>query len=244
MAGPPETYQRLEPAKVAATVAGLGARIERTFPTRNLKDVAADLGVVLDAVARQSETNAPRARVVRIASRVAIALLVGLILVAIVSAIRAGVGVDGVRGFDWLSIIESGVNDVVFAGIAIYFLQSLPNRWHRRAVLASLHRLRSVAHIVDMHQMSKDPSALLPDRPSRKSRGQDDGSTLTRSEYAQYLDYCSELLSLVGKTAALCAEQSTDPVVLDTVSEIEALTTGMSRKIWQKISLLHARGER
>ena len=39
--------------------------------------------------------------------------------------------------------------------------------------------------------------------------------------------------------AALCAEQSTDPVVLDTVSEIEVLTTGMSRKIWQKISLLH-----
>ena len=28
------------------------------------------------------------------------------------------------------------------------------------------------------------------------------------------------------------------PLVLDTVSEIENLTTGMSRKIWQKISLL------
>ena len=28
-------------------------------------------------------------------------------------------------------------------------------------------------------------------------------------------------------------------MVLDTVSEIEVLTTGMSRKIWQKISLLH-----
>ena len=43
----------------------------------------------------------------------------------------------------------------------------------------------------------------------------------------------------MSKAAALCAEQSTDPVVLDTVSEIEVLTTGMSRKIWQKISLLH-----
>jgi hypothetical protein len=43
----------------------------------------------------------------------------------------------------------------------------------------------------------------------------------------------------VSRAAALCAEQSTDPVVLDTVSEIEVLTTGMSRKIWQKISLLH-----
>jgi hypothetical protein len=33
-----------------------------------------------------------------------------------------------------------------------------------------------------------------------------------------YLDYCSEMLSLVGT--------------------IETLTTGLSRKIWQKISLL------
>jgi hypothetical protein len=54
----------------------------------------------------------------------------------------------------------------------------------------------------------------------------------------RYLDYCSEMLSLVGKIAALCAEESQDSVVLDTVSTVENLTTGMSRKIWQKISLL------
>ncbi|GEP39892.1 hypothetical protein NPS01_35550 [Nocardioides psychrotolerans] len=46
------------------------------------------------------------------------------------------------------------------------------------------------------------------------------------------------LLSLVAKTAALCAEESRDAVVLDTVNSIEELTTGMSRKIWQKISTL------
>ena len=61
---------------------------------------------------------------------------------------------------------------------------------------------------------------------------------LTPFEMQRYLDYCSELLSLVGKVAALCAEESQDPVILDTVSTIETLTTGMSRKIWQKISLL------
>ena len=46
------------------------------------------------------------------------------------------------------------------------------------------------------------------------------------------------MLSLVAKTAALCAEHSTDSVVLDTVRSIESLTTDMSVKIWQKISLL------
>ena len=54
-----------------------------------------------------------------------------------------------------------------------------------------------------------------------------------------YLDYCSEMLSLVAKTAALCAEHSTDGVVLGhRQRSIESLTTDMSVKIWQKISLL------
>ena len=56
----------------------------------------------------------------------------------------------------------------------------------------------------------------------------------------RYLDYCSELLALVGKTAALCAEESRDDVVLDTVSTVETLCVGISRKIWQKISNLPA----
>jgi hypothetical protein len=54
----------------------------------------------------------------------------------------------------------------------------------------------------------------------------------------RYLDYCSEMLSLTAKTAALCAEHSTDSVVLETISDIETLTTDLSNKIWQKISLL------
>lgn len=64
-------------------------------------------------------------------------------------------------------------------------------------------------------------------------------SDLDAADLGRYLDYCSELLSLVGKAAALCAQESTDQVVLDTVSEVETLTLGLSRKIWQKISLLH-----
>ena len=61
---------------------------------------------------------------------------------------------------------------------------------------------------------------------------------MTRDQVERYLDYCSEMLSLVGKTAALCAEESRDSVILETVSTIENLTVGLSRKIWQKISNL------
>ena len=61
---------------------------------------------------------------------------------------------------------------------------------------------------------------------------------LDAEQLHHYLNYCSEMLSLTAKTAALCAAHTTDAVVLDTVAYIETLTTELSNKIWQKISLL------
>ena len=86
-----------------------------------------------------------------------------------------------------------------------------------------------------MHQLSKDPEQL---RSSFTPTAASKPLELTRDEMERYLDYCSELLALVGKTAALCAEESRDQVILETVSRIETLTVGLSRKIWQKISNL------
>jgi hypothetical protein len=89
--------------------------------------------------------------------------------------------------------------------------------------------------VIDMHQLSKDPEQVLASyRPTAASVKAD----LTSEQLHHYLDYCSEMLSLTAKTAALCAEHSSDPVVLSTVSTLETLTTELSNKIWQKISLL------
>ena len=54
----------------------------------------------------------------------------------------------------------------------------------------------------------------------------------------RYLDYCSEMLSLVGKVAALHLQKLDDATVVAAVNEIEGLTTGLSEKIWQKIDML------
>ena len=57
-------------------------------------------------------------------------------------------------------------------------------------------------------------------------------------QLARYLDYCSELLALTGKLAALHAQHLQDPVVLESVNDIESLTADLSNKIWQKITIL------
>ncbi len=107
----------------------------------------------------------------------------------------------------------------------------------RRRILKALHELRSLAHVIDMHQLTKDPqraAGVLIATPSSPR------SELSPDQLIRYLDYCSEMLSLVGKLAALYLQRSDDAVVLSTVDEIEGLTTGLSRKIWQKLMIIHA----
>ena len=46
------------------------------------------------------------------------------------------------------------------------------------------------------------------------------------------------MLSLTGKVAALYVQDFEDGVALQAVNEIEDLTTGLSRKIWQKLTVV------
>lgn len=236
------SYERLDGSEVRAVLAYLGERIDTYLPRHpGLRTAVEECGAVVDGLLdRRRRAPAQRAALVW-TSRVLIVVVLGVVVVATAIAARDAITSAGsLASFEWLPLVESFINDLVFAGIAIWFLLSLADRVVRNDLIGRLHRLRSMAHIIDMHQMSKDPAALLPDTELGTVAGDDVISPRTMSvrDYALYLDYCSELLSLTSKAAALCAEESTDALVLDTVSEIENLTTGMSRKIWQKISLL------
>jgi hypothetical protein len=66
---------------------------------------------------------------------------------------------------------------------------------------------------------------------------------MSQFELIRYLDYCTEMLSLTGKLAALYMQNMRDPVIIEAVNEIEDLTTGLSRKIWQKIMILNQKSE-
>jgi hypothetical protein len=230
-------YQQLDADAVRQTANAVEARISARFPDRQLRVVAAEVASMFDRLTLL-EQRQHRLRILRWMCVVISALLVLFALVAVVFVIIDGRDAAAELGPTWLSVIESGVNDVVFAGIAAVFLLALPRRIGREQILKELHRLRSLAHVIDMHQLTKDPERELsqPEETEASIR-----PTLSRTDLGRYLDYCSELLSLVSKNAALYAQVSTDSVVLETVSEIEALTNGLSRKVWQKISILHIR---
>jgi hypothetical protein len=225
-------YRRLDEALIVATLERLRDRIEERFPGAGLGRVAAELlaiaGEAADCVAYLRRPNWP----LRLAVGLVIAAMLA-VLVVLATTTRLPAGVDGLAEF--VQVVESAINDLVFLGVAVFFLLTVEGRLKRRRALAALHELRSVVHIVDMHQLTKDPERL---RSQQADTASSPARTMTAAELGRYLDYCSELLSLASKLAALFVQHFADSAVQATVNEIEALATGTSSKVWQKITLL------
>jgi hypothetical protein len=233
-----EEYEALNPTMIANIAEQLRARVHARFPTRGLYRVAEELVLVVrKAESDAAEIARPRWGL-RLAIGVLVTLVVGTFVLGVVLAFQdAGSAIDDLSAFDWLAIAESAINDLVFGGIALFFLISIERRRKRGVALEALHRLRSFAHVIDMHQLNKDPERMAS---GIAATSQSPVLDLAPDQLGRYLDYCSELLSVIGKVAAVYAEATNDGQVLATVNEIETLTVGLSRKIWQKIALLHA----
>ncbi|MEO5815238.1 MAG: hypothetical protein ABIT20_08165 [Gemmatimonadaceae bacterium] len=225
-------YRRLDETQIVATIARLRDRIEERFPGYGLGNVSRELL----ALAEESSEVVDYLRRPNWPLRIIVGLVIATIfgvLGVMATTINLPTRVD--RLADFVQAVDSGINDIVFLGIAVFFLTTAEVRLKRRRALASLHELRSVVHIVDMHQLTKDPERVLAGRPDTASSPT---RTIPKQELGRYLDYCSELLSLASKVSALFAQHFADPVVLGAVNEIEALANGFSNKIWQKITLL------
>ncbi len=147
----------------------------------------------------------------------------------------------GTEVFGFFQGIDAIMHLTVVVGAALFFAVSLDDRIKRQRALRDLHEFRSIAHVIDMHQLTKDPSIVLGHyHPTASSPKR----IMNLFELTRYLDYCSEMLSLSGKLAALYAQSMPDPVVIDAVNDIEDLTANLSRKIWQKITILESLEDR
>ena len=62
---------------------------------------------------------------------------------------------------NFIQALEASISSVVFIGAAILFFVSWENRIKRRRGLKAVHELRALAHIVDMHQLTKDPESYF-----------------------------------------------------------------------------------
>jgi len=229
----PSHYRQLDESKIIATLTALRDRIDNQFPDSGLGRVADEMISVGAEVAECADyLNAPNWPI-----RIFAGLLIGSMIVVLYLASPPINVPEGAHKFSDVQSIAAGLNIMAIVGVAVLFLLRLETNLKRRRAHGVLHELRSLAHVVDMHQLSKDPAGRrLPEPEITESPK----GAMSPPSLGRYLDYCTDLLSLTGKLSALLVQRFKDQDVLSEVNEIEALASGLSGRIWQKIQLLES----
>lgn len=225
-------FRALQADKITDTSFVLATRVAERFPQSGLSQVAKELADVSKDAARIAATLSRPNVPLRLASIVVVCLFVALIAMAVYS-LKPNTQIASAS--DLAQGVESLINDIVFAGLAIWFMFTIETRIKRKRALDLLSELRSLAHVIDMHQITKDPDRL---NKSYQATPSSPTIEMTPALLSRYLDYCSEMLAIIGKLGALLVQDFDDAQTLSAVNDIEDLSSGLQRKIWQKIMII------
>ncbi len=232
-------YTELKSDKILFTLDRLYHRIIERFPDSGLSQVCVEFKLLARELESVATQYAKPMKWLRMGIFITIALLVTMLIMAVLFSYNAITSttdnlISLSRPTVFFQTIESIINDLIFFSLAIYFLLSLEIRIKRRKTLKAIHKLRSLAHVIDMHQLTKDPVVITNPHPTESSPYR----SMTPFELIRYLDYCSEMLSIISKIGALFSQNISDEVIHEQVNDLNNLTQGLSAKIWQKIMIM------
>jgi len=230
-------FEQLQPDKILTTVRRLHVRIRQHFPDAGLTMVAAEFtNVVEGADARIREIYAKslwlRAVVVCFLAAI-VALVVWFLLTWVEDRSHSLEVAKDVGGL--VQAFESFLGAAFFLSAGAVSVATLERRRIRSRVVRAIQELRAMAHIVDLHQLQKDPEQFLVEREVGDAHKHVELSVF---QMARYLDYCTEILSLVGNVAVIYAQPSNDPTVHEAADDLQQLAGNLANKMWQKIMIL------
>ena len=230
---PVQARNQLDPERVIATIRKLSMRVSERFPDATLIDACEELRWVAEETKRRAAWISRPIVWLRVGATI---IITGMALGLIGTLSRLELSARPMDFVLFANLMEAVINNVVLLAIATFFLLTIETRIKRGRSLVALHELRSLAHIIDMHQLTKDPDRLIFGGENTESSPVNDMGIF---EMSRYLDYCCEMLSLVGKIAAIYGLHLRDAIAIQAVNDVERLSTGMSQKIFQKIMILH-----
>ena len=159
-------------------------------------------------------------------------LIAIIILTTLFSISKMNLVISSLNVSDLVQMLGSALEGIAVAIAGFIFIVTFENRAKRNKIIRAINLLRCIAHIIDAHQLTKNPDSIIqfnvPTHHSPKRK-------LNKYELGRYLEYCSEMLSLLSKTGFLYIQDFHDSIATDAVNDLEILATGLSRKIWQKI---------
>jgi len=215
-------YNTLVVDHVINTIGLMDRQIDIHFPNRNLSKVSSS--IVEFAERHESDLEyIDRPNIsIKIAIGSAMSLMSGLVMFWLYELFIHN---DGSGMIFELQDLDAFINILIFGSAVTWFLLNWQAKSKRRFIIGRINELRSFGHVIDMHQLTKDPFF-------------DDEMEMRDKDLIRYLDYCGDLLSCCSKLAATYLEHTDDEMVVQYVNEFESLTGQFNRKIWQKITIL------
>jgi hypothetical protein len=214
--------------KLLETVENIRKRIDQRFPDSGLSRIASEIiEITRDSLARAAAISRPNFWL-----RAGLAVLLVVAVVGTVVYLRTSDQQIPPRQ-NLLQFLESTKGAIAVLSATAIFLITLETRLKRRRALRAMHELRAVAHIIDMHQLSKGPDLGHAIEPIDAA-----GIPMDAAGMRRYLRFCTELLAVISKIGQVYVQDFPDPAAQVAVDNFESLTTGLSSKIWQKLMML------
>jgi hypothetical protein len=113
---------QLSAAHVESTVAQLERRIFARFGERGLTKASRDLGRLVVLVQTEAGQSRARLRRMTLAARAGGITIVAATVIGLAFSLRSAVMGGLTQTADWVPLVESVVNDLVFVAIAVVFL--------------------------------------------------------------------------------------------------------------------------
>jgi hypothetical protein len=221
---------RLLSLELKKTCHRLLGRIQDRFPTAGLLHTCENLL----RISEDSENTLKWIKRPNYAIKFLAWLLISILIFSLErSWVSLGVSFSGLNAADFFQMVDAGFNSAILFGASGIYLMTSEGRWKRKKVINAVNKLRCIAHIIDAHQLLKDPSCI-----AEKETFCSPNRNLNDYDLGRYLDYCSEMLSLTSKIAFLYVQDFDDPIANESVNDLENLTIGISQKVWQKIVIL------
>ncbi len=233
MARPSLRYFRLDEAKILALISEMVARIKERFPDAGLNAQAQLLKTIVEHDSRRAMQL----------QRPLVFFRCMMVLVACVLLAALGYGVWSLHPelraptlTELIQAADSGAQVLLMLGLALGWLFYAEGRRKQRQWRVLLRKLINLSHIIDMHQLNKDPDRLTRQLgENTESSPRLDKHVSTAFLMTRYLDYCRELLSIIGKMGAFYMQYTDDRIVIAEINQLianeQSLRAGISSKI-------------
>ena len=223
--------RQLDSVEITATIEKLKNRIGDRFPSSSLKVVTNDL----ISISEQTHKNIQYLKKPNLKIRLFSSFIILLGLFCILYPLtHLTVNITPKDTIDFVSISHSAFELFIFLFAGLIYVTSIESKRKRKKALKFINELRTILHVIDMHQLTKDPYLISKNKNTVNSPHRE----YNKFELERYLNYCSEIASLTSKIAALYAQNIQDEIIIDAVNDIEMLASSHSRKIWQKIYII------